>query len=47
MEDENNERVYDVEEDDYIRKPKTITKHNTKDFFKTKTTTNIKAEAKS
>ena len=29
VEDENKERVYDVEEDDKILKPKTITKDNT------------------
>ena len=46
MEDETKERVYDVEEDDHLLKPKTITKDNTKDIIKTKTTTNTKAEAK-
>ena len=32
VEDEIRERVYDVEEDDYILKPKTITKDNTKEI---------------
>ena len=42
VEDETKERVYDVEEDDYILKPKTITKDNTKDIIKTKTETEAK-----
>ena len=46
VEDETKERVYDVEEDDYILKPTTITKNNTGDMIKTKTTTNNKADAK-
>ena len=46
MEDETRERLYDVEEDDYILKPKTITRDNTKDIIKTETTTNGEAEAK-
>ena len=46
VEDETRERVYDVEEDDYILKPKNITKDNTKDIIKSKPTTNTKAEAK-
>ena len=45
VEDETKEKVYDVEEDDYILKPKTITKDNTKDFIQIKTTTNTKAYA--
>ena len=36
VEVETKERVYDVEEDDYILKTKTITKDNTKDIIKTK-----------
>ena len=46
VEDETKENVCDVEDDDYILTPKTITKHNTKDMIKTKTTTITKAEAK-
>ena len=42
VEDETKEKVYDVEEDDYILKPKTITKDNTKDIIKTKTETEAK-----
>ena len=48
VEDETCERLYDVEEDDYIFKHKTITKDkfndDTKDIIKTKTTTNTKAK---
>ena len=33
VDDETKERVYDVEEDDYILKPKTITIDNTKDII--------------
>ena len=46
LDDETKEKVYDAEEDDYILKPKNITKDNIKDINKTKTITNTKAEAK-
>ena len=44
VEDETKERVYDVEEDYYFLKPKTITNYNTKDIFKTKPSTKPKTE---
>ena len=51
MEDETRERVYDprsgftnAEEDDYILKPKTIAKDNTKDIIKSKPGTKAKTK---
>ena len=45
VEDETKECVYHAEEDDYILKPKTITKDNTKVITKTKPSTKAKTTA--
>ena len=44
VEDETKERVFDVKEDDYILKPKHITKNNTKLIIKTKPSTKPKSK---